>query len=54
MDQMGEKLDISESYYSCIENGKRQRRLDLTLASKLSAILGISLDQIIEAEKLNQ
>lgn len=48
--QMGEKLDISESYYSYIEAGDRQRAMDISLARKLSSILGISIEQIVEFE----
>jgi len=52
MKQMGEKLDISESYYSMIEAGDRQKRMDLTLVSKLSTVLGMSISDIaaLEAE----
>ncbi len=33
-----EKLDISESYYSMIESGTRQKTLDISLASKISLL----------------
>ena len=48
--QMGEKLDISEAYYSYIENGERQKKLDLSLVAKLSAILEIPIQRIVEME----
>lgn len=52
MKQMGEMLDISESYYSMIEAGDRQKRMDLTLVSKLSTVLDMSISDIaaLEAE----
>ena len=50
MKQMGEKLDISESYYSMIEAGDRQKRMDLTLVSKLSTVLGIPIAEIASLE----
>jgi transcriptional regulator with XRE-family HTH domain len=52
MRQMGEALDISESYYSMIESGTRQKQMDLTLVSRLSAVLDIPITQIaaLEAE----
>lgn len=49
--QMGERLDISEAYYSYIESGDRQKNLDLTLAAKLSVIFGIPIQQIVEFER---
>lgn len=48
--QVGEKLDISESYYSYIEAGDRQKVMDISLARKLSNIFSISVEQIVEFE----
>jgi len=48
--QVGEKLDISESYYSYIEAGDRQKMMDISLARKLSSIFGVSVEQIVEFE----
>lgn len=48
--QVGEKLDISESYYSYIEAGDRQKVMDISLARKLSSIFGVSVEQIVEFE----
>jgi transcriptional regulator with XRE-family HTH domain len=50
MRQMGEALDISESYYSLIESGERQKRMDLALVTRLSAVLGIPITEIAEKE----
>lgn len=49
--QVAEKLGVSESYYNYIENGTRQKKMDLPIASKLSEILGISVKQIIKLEE---
>lgn len=49
-DQMAEQLGISLSYYNLIENGERQKKMDLSLANQLSVILGMTLKQIIELE----
>ena len=46
------KLDISESYYCLIENGQRQKVMDLTLAGSLSKILDLSLLEIIKEEQI--
>ena len=50
MAEVGEELDISESYYSLIENGKRQNPMDITLVAKLSKIFCLSIQQIVELE----
>lgn len=51
MAQMAEKLGITESYYSLIEAGDRQKKMDMILAGKLSDVLGITMQQIAEMEK---
>lgn len=51
MKQMGEALDVSESYYSMIESGNRQKRMDLTLVSRLSAVLDIPITEIAKLEE---
>lgn len=50
MKEMGEKLGVSESYYCSIEAGTRQKKMDIGLASAISAILGISIDSIVRLE----
>lgn len=48
--QMADKLDISESYYNQIENGERQKRMDITVIDRLSKALGITASEIIRLE----
>lgn len=48
--QLAEKLDISESYYNQIENGERQKRMDITVIDRLSKALDISVNDIIHYE----
>lgn len=50
MAEMGRKLNISESYYSYIESGERQKNMDISLASKISVVLDIPLNEIVKAE----
>ena len=50
MAQMAAKLDITESYYSMIESGDRQKKMDVALAAKLSAVLDLPLKKIVENE----
>lgn len=50
MAKMAEKLDITEGYYSLIEAGERQKKMDVALVIKLSAILGIPIEKIADLE----
>lgn len=51
MKTLADKLNISESYYCSIENGTRQKNMDVSLASKLSVALEIPIGEIVEYEK---
>lgn len=44
------KLGISESYYSMIERGERQQKLEIALAVKITEAFGVSLEYIAEQE----
>lgn len=50
MKQMADAIGIAESTYSLIENGKRQKKMDVSLAIRLGNVLGMSLQEIVEAE----
>ena len=50
MKETAEKLDISESYYCSIENGTRQKRMDISLAMKISEVFALPLKAIFDAE----
>lgn len=54
MAEMAQKLDISLGYYSLIESGKRQQKMDVTLLTKISSILGVQLTDAasFEAESI--
>ena len=49
--QMAKKLNITESGYNLIENGKRQRKMDFPLMSKIADVLEISIEEIASYEK---
>lgn len=49
--QVANKIDVSESYYSFIESGERQKKMDIALAAKLSVVFGIPIERIAELEK---
>lgn len=48
---VAKKLDISEAYFNYIENGERQKKMDIALVSRLSTVFDIPLSEIIEFEK---
>ena len=48
--QLAQKLDISESYYNQIENGERQKRMDITIIDRLSSALDVSVATLINYE----
>lgn len=50
MGRMAELLGISESYYCLIENGKRQKRIDIFLLSRLSDVLEKPIIELIKLE----
>lgn len=48
--QMAELLDISDVYYQSIENGRRQQKMTIETAMKLSNILKVPMEVIINYE----
>lgn len=50
MKQAASELEITEGYYSLIESGERQKSLDMTMASKLSKLFGMTIQEIVDAE----
>lgn len=48
--QIAEKLSISEAYYSYIEKGERQKKMDVTLIAKLAVIFSLKTERIVQLE----
>ena len=48
--QVADAIGISHQYYSMIEAGERQRRMDVTLVAKLAQLFRVSLDDIVAEE----
>ena len=48
---VAEKLDIAQQYYSCIENGERQKDLSLSIIVKIAETFGVTIEWIAEQEK---
>ena len=51
--QAAKLLQITESYYCYIENGERQKKMDITLVARLSEVLGVPLNEIVAMEQAN-
>lgn len=52
-EDVAKEIGISRAYYVRIENGERQKDLDLSIAVKLSELFGVSVDWIVEQERLH-
>lgn len=50
MKEIAQKLGISESYYCAIENGTRQKRMEVALVSGISAATGVPVTRVLELE----
>lgn len=50
MADVAEKLGVTEGYYSMIEAGKRQKKLDITLAARFSEIFELPIESIVTYE----
>lgn len=48
--QLSQKLGISESYYNQIENGERQKRMDITIIDRISLALDVPVSTLIKFE----
>ena len=51
MKDAGEKLGISESYYCAIENGERQKKMDMMLAAGISTVFNVPIAEIVRMEE---
>ena len=51
MDEIASALNISTAYYSLIESGQRQKKMDITLAQKLAAFFGMTLSAVVKLEE---
>lgn len=50
MAQMAEKIGVTESSYSKIESGERQKRMDIDIAQLLASAFGLTVDDIATFE----
>lgn len=47
---IAKKLGVTRQYYSLIESGDRQKKMDIELIQKLSVVFNVSVEYIIEQE----
>lgn len=50
MKQLGEMIGVSESNYCSIENGNRQKKMDITVINRLAAALEIPAAEVLRLE----
>ena len=48
---VADKLNISRQYYQMIETGERQKKMDISLASSIATLYGISVMDVEKFEK---
>lgn len=48
---VAEYLSVTRQYYNLIENGERQKDLDLSFVVRLAGLFNVSVDWIAEQEK---
>lgn len=51
MAEVSERFGISRQYYEMIESGERQRKMDITLIAKISAVFGVPMEKIVQLEQ---
>ena len=44
-------VGVSRQYYNLIENGERQRRMDILLAAKIATTFEVSIMEIVDFER---
>lgn len=49
--EVADFFGISKQYYSLIENGASQKRMDITLVRKIADLFGLTLEQVAEEEQ---
>ena len=48
--EIAQKLGITQQYYSYIENGDRQKKMDIQICEKIAQVFGISVADVINYE----
>lgn len=48
---VADALGISRQYYSMIESGERQKRMDITLIAAIAVHFGIPITEVVDYER---
>lgn len=48
--EVADKIGITRQYYSMIESGERQRKMDITLAKSISMVFDVPFEQVVSEE----
>lgn len=51
MQDVAERFGISKQYYEMIESGERQKRMDVTLLTKIAGLFEVSIESIVAEEQ---
>ena len=51
MQEVAERFGISKQYYEMIESGERQKRMDVTLLTKIAGLFEVSIESIVAEEQ---
>lgn len=49
--EVADKIGITKQYYSAVEIGKRQKKMDITLILAIASAFDVPVEQIVECEK---
>lgn len=49
--EVADAFGISKQYYSLIETGASQKRMDITLVRRIADLFGLTLEQVAEEEQ---
>lgn len=48
---VADAFGISKQYYEMIESGERQRKMDVTMISKIADLFGVSVETVVAEER---
>lgn len=52
--QVADKMGLSTSYYSFIESGERQKKMDIVVVAKLAQIFDLSIQEVADLESASK
>lgn len=49
--EVADKIGITKQYYSAVEKGKRQKKMDIAFILAIASAFDVPVEQIVECEK---